>query len=40
MTYFLAVLSILADDPLTAAFCIGMAALGIFLLIAGFWPGS
>jgi hypothetical protein len=40
MIYLAMVLSILADDPLTAAFCIAMATLGAFLLIAGFWPGS
>jgi hypothetical protein len=39
VTYLLIVVAILADDPLTAAFCIGMAATGTFLLIAGFWPG-
>lgn len=39
MTYLAIVLSILADDPLTAAFCLGMAAVGTFLLIAGFATG-
>ena len=39
MTYLAIVLSILADDPLAAAFCIGMAAVGAFLLIAGFGTG-
>jgi hypothetical protein len=38
MTYLAIVLAILADDPLTAAFCLGMAALGI-LLLAGIWLG-
>jgi hypothetical protein len=40
VTYLAMLLSILADDPLTAAFCLSMAGLGSFLLIAGFWPGS
>jgi hypothetical protein len=38
MTYLAMVLSILVDDPLAAAFCIGMAAVGIYL-IAGLWLG-
>jgi len=39
MTYLLIVAAILADNPLAAVFCIGMATMGAFLLVAGFWPG-
>ena len=37
--YLAIALSVMADDPLAAAFCFGMAAVGIFLLLAGYWPG-
>jgi hypothetical protein len=39
VTYLAIIAAILADDPLTAVFCFGMAALGLFLLLAGCWPG-